>query len=316
VACVNVSNLMLVRASGRSGELAVMAAIGAGRSRLLRDAALESVMLAVAGGVAGVWLAGGLLDVILGLTPDQMRMLSRATGDLDGRAVAVALVLTLVTSVASGVFPAWYASRIDPQEALKQQTRSMAGGRHDWWQGALVSTQIGLVVILLAGAGLLLRSFISLNLVDLGFDPDRLAVLEMQLTSPRYAAPGASLSLMRDIENRVESQLGIPVTIATGSPIRVGGFSLDVHPEAEGLTPPPPPSYLPSTRVSADYFDVYGIPILDGHTFTPADGDDAVILNEIMARRYFGSLSPIGRRFRTDTTNPWLTVAVVVFFVL
>jgi predicted permease len=312
VACVNVSNLMLVRASGRSGELAVMAAIGAGRSRLLRDAALESVMLAVAGGVAGVWLAGGLLDVILGLTPDQMRMLSRATGDLDGRAVAVALVLTLVTSVASGVFPAWYASRIDPQEALKQQTRSMAGGRHDWWQGALVSTQIGLVVILLAGAGLLLRSFISLNLVDLGFDPDRLAVLEMQLTSPRYAAPGASLSLMRDIENRVESQLGIPVTIATGSPIRVGGFSLDVHPEAEGLTPPPPPSYLPSTRVSADYFDVYGIPILDGHTFTPADGDDAVILNEIMARRYFGSLSPIGRRFRTDTTNPWLTVAGVV----
>jgi putative ABC transport system permease protein len=159
---------------------------------------------------------------------------------------------------------------------------------------------------------LLLRSFISLNRVDLGFDPDRLALLEMQLTSPRYAAAGAALNLMRQIETRVESQLGIPVTIATGSPIRSGGFSFDVHPEAEGLTPPPPPAQLPSTRVSPDFFEVYEIPILEGHTFTPADGDDTIILNEIMARRYFGNLSPIGRRFKTDTRNPWLTVVGVV----
>lgn len=312
VACVNVSNLMLVRASSRSGELALMAAIGAGRSRLLRDAALESTLLAVAGGIVGVWLAGALLDVILGLTPDQMRMLSRATGDLDVRAVVFAIVLTMITCVAFGTFPAWSASRIDPLEALKQQSRSMAGRRNDRWQGALVSTQIALAVVLLAGAGLLLRSFINLNLVDLGFDPDRLAVMEMQMTSPRYAAPGATLNLMRDIENRVESQLGFPVTIATGSPIRSGGFSFNVHPEAEGFTPPPPPAHLPSTRVSPDFFDVYQIPILDGHTFRPADGDNAVILNDIMARRYFGSLSPIGRRFKTDTKNPWLTVVGVV----
>ncbi|HJU42043.1 MAG TPA: ADOP family duplicated permease [Vicinamibacterales bacterium] len=312
VACVNVSNLMLVRASSRSGELALMAAIGAGRSRLLRDAAIESVLLAAAGGALGVWLASGLLDVILSLTPDQMRMLSRATGELDTRAVLFAILLTLITCVAFGMFPAWRASRIDPLEALKQQSRSMAGRRDDWWQGALVSTQIALVVVLLAGAGLLLTSFIKLNYVDLGFDPNRLATIDVQLTSPRYAAPGAALSLMREIENRVESQLGTPVTISTGSPIRLGGFSVDVHPEAEGLTPPPPPDHLPSTRVSPDFFDVYQIPILEGHTFTPDDGDSAVILNEIMAKRYFGNLSPIGRRFKTDTKNPWLTVVGVV----
>ena len=312
VACVNVCNLMLVRASSRSGELALMAAIGAGRARLLRDAAIESVLLAAAGGVLGLWLAAGLLDIILGLTPDQMRMLSRATGDLDVRAITFAGGVTLITCLIFGMLPAWRTSRIDPLEALKQQSRSMAGRRDDWWQGTLVSMQIALVVVLLAGAGLLLRSFVKLNHVDLGFNPDRLALLEIQLTAPRYSGPGAAMNLMRDIENRVESQLGVPVTIAGGSPIRSGGFSFDVHPEAEGLTPPPPPAQLPSTRVSPDFFDVYQIPILEGHTFTPADGDEAIILNDVMAKHYFGTLSPIGRRFKTDTRQPWLTVVGVV----
>jgi putative ABC transport system permease protein len=312
VACVNVCNLMLVRASTRNGELALMAAIGAGRARLLRDAAVESALLSLAGGVLGVWLASGLLDVILGLTPDQMRMLSRATGSLDARAVGFAVAVTAIACVAFGVLPAWRTSRVDPLEALKQQSRSMAGRRDDWWQGALVSTQIALVVVLLAGAGLLLRSFIKLNQVDLGFNPDRLAIVEIQATSPRYTVPGATMSLMREIESRIESQLGFPATVATGSPIRSGGFSFDIHPEAEGLAPPPPPTYLPSSRVSGDFFDVYQIPVLEGHSFTPADGDDAVIINDVLARRYFGTLSPIGRRFKTDTNNPWMTVVGVV----
>ena len=311
VACVNVCNLMLVRASIRSGELALMAAIGAGRSRLLRDAAMESLLLASAGGALGLWLASGLLGIILGITPGNMLMLSRATGALDLRAVVFAGSVTLITCVIFTMLPAWRASRVDPIDALKQQSRAMAGRRDDWWQGALVSIQIALVVVLLAGAGLLLRSFVKLNQVDLGFNPDRMVTLEMQLTSPRYSAPGVSLNLMREVESRIETQLGYPVTISTGSPIRGGGFSMDVHPEAEGLTPPAPPTYLTSMRASADFFDVYGIPILEGHTFTPDDADTAVIVNDLIAKRYFGNQSPIGRRFRTDTTNPWMTVVGV-----
>jgi predicted permease len=310
VACVNVCNLMLVRASSRHGELALMAAIGAGHSRLLRDAAIESIVLALIGGVLGVWLASGLLDVILGLVPDQMRMLSRATGGLDVRAVVFALGVTMATCVMCGVLPAWRASRVDPLDAIKQGSRSMAGRRDDWWQGALVSTQIALVVVLLAGAGLLLRSFVKLNQVDLGFDPDRMVVMELQLTQPRYQAPGAALNFMREVEMRVESELGVPATIGS-SPVRGGGFSFGAHPEAEGLTPPTPTVDLPMSRVAPDYFEVYQIPILEGRALTSADGDTALVLNDVIAKRYFGDVSPIGRRFKLDTKQPWLTVVGV-----
>ena len=310
VACVNVSNLMLVRASSRQGELALMAAIGAGRGRLLRDAAVESVVLALAGGALGLWLASGLLDVILALTPDQMRMLSRATGDLDRRAVLFAMAVTMGTCLLFGMLPAWRESRIDPLEALKHQSRSMAGRRNDWWQAGLVSTQIALVAVLLASAGLLLRSFVKLNQVDLGFNPDRLVVLELQLTHPRYQAPGAALSLMREVERRVETELGVPAAIGS-TPVRLGGFSLDVHPEAEGLQSPGGERQLPTSRVSPDFFDVYQIPIVEGRAFAEADGDTAIILNDVIARRYFGTVSPIGKRFRLDTKQPWLTVVGV-----
>jgi predicted permease len=310
VACVNVSNLMLARASSRNGELAVMAALGAGRSRLLLDAAVESVLLALVGGAFGIWLAGGLLDVILGLVPDQMRMLSRATGELDLRAVLFAVGVTLSACLACGLLPAWRASRIDPLETLKQQSRSMAGRRDDWWQGMLVSTQFALVVILLAGAGLLLRSFVKLNQVDLGFDPDRLVVMELQLTQPRYSAPGAAMTFVREVESRVEAQLGVAATVTSASPVRGGGFS-SARPEAEGSPPSGGEKDLPLSRVSPDFFEVYQIPMVDGHTFTAADGDNAIIVNDVVAKRYFGAASPIGRRFRLNPDSPWLTVVGV-----
>ena len=308
VACVNVSNLMLVRASSRTSELALMAAVGADRSRLLLDAAIESLLLALVGGAAGLWLASGLLDVILGLAPDQMRMLSRATGQLDARAVLFALAVTMITCVAFGLLPAWRAARVDPLEALKQQSRVFAGHRDHWWQGALVSTQIALVVVLLAGAGLLLRSFVKLNQVDLGFNPDRLVVFEFQLTQPRYTSPGAALSFMRTVESRVEAELGVPVTIGS-TPVRPGGFS-SARPEVDGL-PPADEIELPLSRASPDYFDVYQIPIVEGRALAAADGDTAIILNDVMAKRYFGNVSPIGRRIKLNTDSNWLTVVGV-----
>ena len=308
VACVNVSNLMLVRASSRTSELALMAAVGADRSRLLLDAAIESLVLALVGGAAGLWLASGLLDVILGLAPDQMRMLSRATGQLDARAVLFALAVTMITCVAFGLLPAWRAARVDPLEALKQQSRVFAGHRDHWWQGALVSTQIALVVVLLAGAGLLLRSFVKLNQVDLGFNPDRLVVFEFQLTQPRYTSPGAALSFMRTVESRVEAELGVPVTIGS-TPVRPGGFS-SARPEVDGL-PPADEIELPLSRASPDYFDVYQIPIVEGRALAAADGDTAIILNDVMAKRYFGNVSPIGRRIKLNTDSNWLTVVGV-----
>jgi predicted permease len=309
VACVNITNLILVRSSSRRGELALMAALGAGRSRLLRDAAIESATLAVIGGALGVWLASGLLRLILGLAPENLLMLSSATGNLDPRAVAFAIALTFITCVLFSVLPAARASRVDPIEALKQQSRS--SGRGDqWWQGALVSMQIALVVVLLAGAGLLLRSLVKLNQVDLGFQTDGLVMLDIQMP-PKYQRGGAARAFMREVEQRVESTLGTPATIVSAAPVRRGSYSRDVLPEVEGLPVTTRPISLPMSRVSADFFEVLGIPILEGRTFIPEDGEDAIIINDVLARMYFGNTSPIGRRFKTNTRSPWLTVVGV-----
>jgi predicted permease len=310
VACVNISNLMVGRASGRRGELALMAALGAGQSRLLRDAAIESVLLAAIGGAIGLWIANGLLRAILGLAPENMLMLSSATGDLDWRAVAFATALTLGTCVLFSLLPAWRASRIDPIDALKQHSPATSGNRDEWWQGALVSTQIALVVVLLAGAGLLLRSYVALNSVDLGFDPDGLVVVDVQMPT-RYGKGGASRAFMREVERRVEAAVGIPASVSM-PPL---GFTVedDALPEVEGGAPPSQPVPLPWSigRVSPDFFEVAGVAILEGRTFTSDDREDAIIINDIFARRYFGSQSPIGRRFRSDPKLPWLTVVGV-----
>jgi len=308
VACVNVSNLLLVRASSRRGELAIQAAMGASRSRLLRDAAVESVLLGVAGGAVGLLVADGLLAVILAMTPEQMRMMWRATGDLDRRAVLFAISATLVTCIVFGLLPAWQASRVDPIDALKQQSRA-AAGRDQWWQGALVTVQLALVVVLLAGAGLLWRSFISLNAVDLGFRSEGLALVELQLTAPRYTTPGAAVRFMEDVERRVEARLGVPAAIMTQAPVRMGIFA-NATPEAEGGVRAGAMS-LPSMRVAPDFFQLFDIEIVQGRTFEAADSQTSIVVNDILARRFWGDTSPIGKRFRVEPTASWFTVVGV-----
>ena len=307
VACVNVSNLLMVRASSRRAELALRSALGAGRSRLLRDAAIESLLLAIAGGALGLWLASGFLWLMLSVAPENLLMLSSVTGDLDLRAVAFALAVTSITCVGFSVMPAWRASRLDAIDALKQQSHSMSSRRDDSWQGALVAAQLALVVVLLAGAGLLLRSYVELNRVDLGFNPGGLVEVDVQMPA-RYSKGGTSLAFMREVERRVESSLGNPATVSP-APIR---FSLedDALPEVEGTAPPTQRIPLPWSiaRVSADFFDVVGVPIIAGRTFAPDDGENIVIVNDVFARRYLGSESPIGRRFRSEPGRPWLMV--------
>lgn len=307
VACVNVSNLMLVRAASRRAELALRSALGARQSTLLRDAAIESVLLAGAGGALGLWLASGLLQLILGLAPDNLLMLSSATGDLDLRAIVFALAVTVMTCVGFSVIPAWRATRFQAIDALKAQSHSMPAGSDYWWQSVLVTTQFALVAVLLAGAGLLLRSYVALNRVDLGFNPDGLVVVDVQMP-PRYSKGGASRAFMREVERRVESSLGAPASVSP-APIRFG-LEDDALLEVEGSAPASQRIPLPWSfaRVSADFFAVAGVRIIAGRTFAPDDGEDKVIVNDVFARRYLGGGSPIGRRFRSEPGRPWLTV--------
>ena len=309
VACVNVSNLMLVRASMRQGEMALKTALGAGRATLLRDAAVESALLATTAAVAALPIASALLRTMLGIAPPQLTFLSRASSGLDPRALASAGLLALGSCVIVGVLPAWRVSRVDAIDALKQ-ARATAGRRSDWWQGVLVAGQIALVVILLAGTGVLLRSFVKLNQVPLGFRTEGLAVVDVQMPE-RYLTPGLGIAFMRQVEARVEAELHAQVTVASAAPAPGFGMAVDLRPEAEGLTPPAGTLTLPSARVSPDFFHVLGIDIIEGRSFRPDDGDDVVIVNEVIARRYWGSASPVGRRFRRSPRQPWATVVGV-----
>ena len=308
VACVNVMNLLLVRASSRAGEMAVMTAMGASAGTLVRAVLVESMILAAAGCLGGVVLARGLLDLILTSAPPNLSFLTIATSQLDWRALAFAAAIAVATCVVFGLLPAWRAGRVDAIEVLKQRSQSV-NARDDWWQGALVAAQLALVVVLLAGSGLLMRSFNRLLNVDPGFALDQLAVLEVQLPGNRYAAAGSQMAFMQDLERRIETRTGALASISGGAPPTGGGFSFDLKPEAEdGLPVDLTGIILPFGNVSHDYFEVMGIPIVAGRSFTADDGVDTIVLNEIMARRFWGDASPIGKRIRIYQNRPWQTV--------
>lgn len=312
VACVNVTNLLLVRSSSRHGELALMTALGAGRGQLVRLILVESLVLALAGCAGGLLMARALLRIILGMVPPRLTFLNSATAVLDWRALLFAAAVASATCLVVGLLPAWRTARVDATDVLKQRAQGIIGSRDDWWQGALVVGQLALVLVLLAGSGLLLRSFARLVQVDPGYDVDAVSVAEIQLQGPRYAAPGASLAFMRELERKVEAS-GAVAAISGGAPPTGGGFSFNITPEAEGgravdfsgIT-------LPFGRVAPDYFETLGIAILQGRTFDAGDGADVVIVNDVLARRFWGDASPVGRRFRTGPKQPWSTVVGVV----
>lgn len=312
VACVNVTNLLLVRSMTRRGELALMTALGASRGTLVRSVLVESLLLAAAGCLCGLLLAGTLLTLILGLAPPQLTFLTSATTELDWRALVFAGALSSLTCVVVGLLPAWRAARVDAIDVLKQRAQGVIGSRDDWWQGALVAGQLSLVLVLLAGSGLMLRSFSRLVAVDPGFDVEHLSALDLQLRSQRDGAPGSSLAFMQDLERKVERP-GVRAAITGGSPPRGGGFYFEIQPEAEGGMPADFTNIsLPYSQVAPDYFETMGIPILTGRTFAARETSGAVIINDVLARRLWGDRSPIGRRFRLDAGQPWWDVVGVV----
>lgn len=313
IACANVAHLLLARAAAREGELAVMSALGASGSRVLGALLFECAALAILGGLAGALAARVLLATILASAPANMQMLSAAVIALDWRAFAFAAGLAAVTCLIVGLLPALRVRRLDLIDALKGRAPGVAGDGRERWHRAMVVAQLALVLALLMTSGLLLRSFARLVSVSPGFDVDGRVVAEIQFPSDRYTAPGGSLRLMTELDRRLEAVPGVrAVTFSEGAPPSGGSFSFDLHPEAEGQ---PPPSFagieLPELTVAPDYFATLGVPMVAGRTFTAADGTDAIVVNTVLARRVWGSVSPIGRRFRADVSRPWSTVVGV-----
>jgi putative ABC transport system permease protein len=312
VACVNVTNLLLARAVARQSEFALTGALGASRARLFTQTIAESLALAAISAVAGWMVAHALLATFVNLLPPRMIMLS-ALPTLDLRTLIFAVCVATITCLAVGVLPALRIGRINLMSGLHGRIAGTADRQSERWQSALVVTQLALVLTLLTCAGLLLRSFARLINVDAGFDTRNLLTFAIQLPATgRYDVPGERLRLFEGLDSLVEGVPGVgAASFAEGLPPTGGSFSFDITPQAEGgIDVDAPGLRLAHTTVAPDYFSTMGIVLVEGRSFR-TDDEDVVIVNDVLARRYWAGQSPVGHRFRMDAGQPWLTVVGV-----
>ncbi|HKW02238.1 MAG TPA: ABC transporter permease [Vicinamibacterales bacterium] len=300
LACANVANLLLVRASGRNREVAVRAALGAGRGRIVRQMITESLTLAVAGGTAGVALGlWGIRGLIAMQPPDGWRV---TEAPLDGRVLLFALVVTLATGVLFGLMPSLRASATNGIVALRDGSRTSGGVEHRRASRALVMAEIALAVVLVTGAGLLLRSFITLRQVDPGFQTDHRLAAQIVLPK-RYARDGQILDLVDRIVTSLNAIPGVnATTYMSRLPLNGTSASLDEF-TIEGQSAPVPGGYLGERAVGPNYFEVFGVPVLRGRAFDAGDrlgAEWVMVINREAARRFFPTSDPVGQRITWD----------------
>jgi putative ABC transport system permease protein len=315
IACANLANLLLARGAGRRREIAIRAALGAGRGRLVRQMLTESVLLSVAGGVAGLGVAWAGLRGLLAITPTNVPRMDEVA--LNGTVLAFTAALAILTGLFFGIVPAWHAARTDLNETLKEGGRSGRGGegRH-WVRNALVVTEVALALVLLVGAGLMLKSFSNILAADAGINPE--GVLTATVVPP--ATLGNEPEKVRPYIARVLEQVkAIPGVEAAATTLPLlGGWQTSFWVEGR---PDPPLGQWPSTdiaRVSPEYFRVMGQRLIRGRYFTEhdtAEGTPVAIVDQTLADTYWPGEDPIGKRMRFGgplSTNPWMEIVGVV----
>ncbi|MFZ0936178.1 MAG: ADOP family duplicated permease [Bryobacteraceae bacterium] len=308
IACVNLANLMLVRAVRRQHESSVRMALGGGRWSLVRQYLAESLALAGGGSVAGLAVGFLLMRVLLWLAPQDIPRIQNVT--MDWQVFAAAAAVALATGLVFGMVPAWQSSQAKPAEALKTSARSSGARAQARWRSGLTSAEIALSLILLVGAGLLLRSFVRVMGVDLGFQPERVLALNVNLPELRYSDADRRLSFFEELERRVTALPGVEAAaFANRLPLR-GGWSSGIELESS-----PGVEVEPGFQaVSPGYFETLGIGLERGRLLVRSDrkGQPPVaVVNQAFARRYLQGADPIGRRFRGDSQT-WVTIVGVV----
>ncbi len=314
IACANIANLLLVRATERRKELAVRSALGAGRGRLLGQLLTESVALSIVGGGLGVWLAVVCIEPCVALLPSGTPRLADIV--LDFRVLAFSAVLSVLTGVLVGALPALIAVRTQLTMVLNDSSRGYVGGRRrNRSQAVLVVSQIALTFVLLVGAGLLTRSFVQLTSVERGFVSENLITLRLELTGTLYSSDDRVGALYQELYERLESVPGVQaVAAATQMPFSGGTTSNTTTVETRvGLEE----TNVERANVSATYFRVMSIPLVSGRSFTPQDrySDKPVaIVSQAMAQAHWPDGEAIGRRIREGSIegdSPWVTVVGV-----
>ena len=313
IACVNVANLLLARAAARRREVAVRAALGAGRGRLVGQALTESVLLSLLGGLAGLLVARWGIDLLRQLAPAGVPVLGLDRIGLDARVLAFSFVLALVTGVLFGLVPAWQFASQDLNQALKDGARSPSGVRRRL-RLMLVVSEVALASLLLVGAGLLLRSFQGVLGAEAGFKSRGVLTGLISLPESRY--PGDRKLLTFDqIEQRFQTIPGVR-SVGAINLLPLGARDSRRGIVVEGYEPPPDsPTRAHPRAVTPDYFRTMSVQLATGRVFTAADRADAplvMIVNETMARRYWPGASPVGKRVLLTGTNDWREVVGVV----
>ncbi len=313
IACANLAGLLLVRAIRRRREIAMRLALGASSLALLRQSVLESLLLSLSGGVLGLVLAAVGLRVGVSYLPETLPRIDEIS--LDWRVVLFALGLSLLTGIGCGLIPAFAALRTSVNKTLKEGGRTGSAAGHAWMRSGLVVGEIATALVLLAAAGLLLRSFEKMRSVDLGYHPDHVLTASYSLPQKQYATQASIDEFNRALIAGLQQLPGAKYAGLSSFLPASGGNSNTVF-IVEGYTPPPGAGMDLATWVTidGDYLQSMSIPLLAGRFFTPADKADAqlvAIINQRFAEHYWPDASPIGKRFRVGTPEaqtPWLTI--------
>ena len=302
IACANVANLLLARATIRRREIAIRAAIGAGRGRLIRQLLTESVLLSLAGGLLGLVLGYFGVRVLLSINPGNIpRIGEQGSGvTLDWRVLLFTLGVSVLTGVLFGLIPAFNASRTDLNATLKESgLRAGSGLRQNKARSILVVTEIALALVLLVGAALLIRTFGALRGVDPGFDARNVITMQMSLTGTRFNKAAGVNQLVREAQRRTESLPGVTALSSTCCLPLEGGFGLPFTIEGRPLTDGPFHGGASWHPVSPRYFEVFKIPLVRGRMFTDRDDGGAVpvvLINEGLAKQFWPKSDAVGQR--------------------
>jgi putative ABC transport system permease protein len=298
IACTNVANLLLARATARHKEIAIRTALGASRWRVIRQLLTESILLALMGGVLGVVLALWGVDLLLAVSPEDIPRLADA--GIDSHVLVFSLAISLLTGMIFGLVPALQASKLELTEALKEGSRGLAGSlQRNRLRSLLVVSELALALVLLVGAGLMIKSFLRLQRVDPGFNAENVLMARISLPISKYPEPNQQTAFYQQVIERVRSLPGVRVAGAASSPPLEGTWQSGAGIEGRVVKD----FLVDINAISPDYTRSLGIKLKAGRVFTEQDGAEAqpvMLIDETLAERYWPGDDPVGHRMGFD----------------
>jgi putative ABC transport system permease protein len=315
IACANITNLLLVKASARTREIALRGALGASRARLVRQFVVESVMLAIAGAAAGALLAWAAIPALLAMVPQQPSWIEFTP---DWRMLAFVVAVTTGTAIFVGLIPALSSSRLNIVETLKEGGRTTTAGQVTaWLRGGLVVAEVAMSLLLLVGAGLMIQTFGKLNGMNAGYRTENITTLQTAAPGSRYSDGPAAMQLVRRLRQEFASLPGVvSVAGSTAVPL-LDGWGRSFTAEGAPLLGLKDAPLINHMVVTPGYFQTLGIPLLEGRDFTDADAKQPLvtIVDAGIAKRYWPNESAVGKRVRygpPEYNEPWHSVIGVV----